>query len=136
MPARVCDEAALLIRDLAVREVLRGARVPRIVRDPALAVVMAERDVIKTVGKDRAVQLVLGHGREPLVPDCGREPVGHEDVYVLTRKLNFIECRPVVLDPEPVRDQVEECIADLYLFVPEFVGGSNFRWMIGEDFVG
>lgn len=82
MPARVNDEATFLIRDLAVGEVLRGARVPRIVRDRRLPVVVAERDVIEPVGEDRAVQLVLGHGREPLVRDHGREPVGHKDVLI------------------------------------------------------
>ena len=82
--ARVHDEAAFLIRDLAVREVLGRARVPRIVRDLALAVVVAERDVIERSREDRAVQLVLRNGGEPFVLDLRCEAVGHEDVVVLS----------------------------------------------------
>ena len=56
MPRRIDHEAAFLIPDLAVREVLGGARVPCVRGDLRLVMVMAERDVIETVGQDRAVE--------------------------------------------------------------------------------
>src|SRR5208337_3490258 len=80
MPCRIDHEAAFLIPDLAVREVLGGARIPCIVGDLRLVVVVAERDVIEVVGQDRAVELVLRNGRKPFVLDSGCKAVGHEHV--------------------------------------------------------
>ena len=72
VPRWIDHEPALLIPDLAVREVLGGARVPRVRRDLRLVMVMAERDVIEGIGQDRAVELVLRDGRKPLVLNGGR----------------------------------------------------------------
>jgi len=125
VPARVHDKAALCVRDLAVREILRGARIPRVVCDLRLVVVVAERDVVKPVREDRAVQLVLHHGSEPLVPDRGRKPVGHEHVGMIARELDLVVGRAVVLRPEHVGNQVEDRIPELHVLVPELVGGRD-----------
>ncbi len=51
--------------------------------------------------------------------------MGYEDIGVILCQFNFIVCRPVIFDAEHVRDQVEDRIANLHLFVPEFVRRSD-----------
>jgi len=96
-----------------------------------------ERDVIEPVREDRAVQLVLRNGREPLVLNRGRKPVGHQHVVVILCQFDLVVSRPVILDPKHVRDQVKDRIADLHLLVPEpvrrrDVGVVEFEHRVGR----
>ena len=134
--ARIDKQSAFLIRDLAVREVLGRSRVPRVVRDLRLPVVVAERDVIEPVGEDRAVQLVLRNGREPLVLDRRREPVGHQHVVVTRSQFDLVVRYPVILDPQHVGDQMKHRVANLHLLVPEFVRRRDPGGVVVEDRVG
>jgi len=79
---------------------------------------------------------VLGNGRKPLVPDRGREPVGHQHVVVIPCQLDLVVSRPVILDPQHVGDQVEYCIPDLHILIPERVRRNNLRVVVVEDRVG
>jgi len=134
VPARVDHKPAFLIPDLAVGQVLGGTRIPRVIRDLRLVVVVAERDVIEISGEDRAVQFVFGDRRKPLVLYRGCKPVGHEHVIVAAGKLDLVEGRSVILGPEHVRDQVEDRVAVLHLLVPEPVGRRDAGRVVGEDF--
>jgi len=137
MPPGIHEQPALGIRDLAIREILGRSRIPGIVRDLALAVVVPECNVIELIREDRAVQFVLRDGRQPLVLDRGRKPVGHQHIVITGRsQFDLVKGRAVILHPEHIGDEVEDRIPDLNLLVPEFVGRCYFRRMIREDFVG
>ena len=61
---------------------------------------------------------MLGHGCQPLVPDCGRKPVGHQHIVVTRRsQLDLVKGRAVILQAEHIGDQVEGRIPDLHHFV-------------------
>lgn len=129
----VHEQAALLVGDLAVRQKLRRARVPRVVRDLHLPVVVAERDVIEGVGEDGVVEFMLRDLHEPFVFDGGRKPVGHEHVCVAFAEFDFVEFGAVVLRYQHVREEVEDGVPDLYVFVPELVGRRDVCGVVGED---
>ena len=133
VPRRIDHETALLIPDLAVREILSGARVPRVRGDLRLVMVMAERDVIEAVGQDRAVELMLRDGRKPLVLYRCRKAVGHEHVIPAGCQFDRIVGRAVILHAEHVRDQVEDRIPDLHPLVSERVRGVDLRGVVIED---
>ena len=98
MPPGIHQQPALGIRDLPVGQVLGRPRIPGIVRDLALAVIVTERDVIELVRQDRAVQFVLGHGCQPLVLDRRRKPVGHQHIVIPGRsQLDLVKGRAVIL---------------------------------------
>ena len=119
--------------NLPVGQVLRGARVPGIVRDLALAVVVAERDVIEICGEDRAVELVLGDGREALVFYLRSRGRGSRARWCGRGRFHLVKGRAVILRPEHVGDEVEDRVADFHLLVPEFVGRRD-RDVVSEDF--
>jgi len=136
VPGRIDHEPAFFIPDLTVREVFDRTGIPGIVRDPALAVVVPERDVIEAVGEDRAVELVLRDGCQTLIPDRSRKPVSHQHVIAAAGDLDLIECCAVILRAEHVGNEMEDRVADLHLLVPELVGSGDAGRVVGEDFVG
>ena len=82
MPPGIDEQPALGIRDLPIGKVFGRPRIPGIVRDLALAVIVPECDVIELIRKDRAVQFVLCYGCQPLVLDRGCKPVGHQHIVI------------------------------------------------------
>ena len=134
--ARVHDQSAFGIRDLTVREVFRRARVPCIVRDLALAVVVAERDVIEP-----SERIVLSSSCSATVASrlsliAVARPWVTSTLWCPRSDLDLVIRRPVILDPEHVGDEVEDCVANLDLLVPESVCGCDPGRVVGEDFEG
>ena len=82
MPPGIYQQTAFGIRNLPIRQVLGRSRIPGIVRNLALAVIVPERNVIELIRQDRAVQFMLRNGSQPLILDCRRKPVGHQHIVI------------------------------------------------------
>ena len=131
---QVHKKPSLRIGDLTVRHVFGRPRVPRIIGNLHLPVVVAEGNIVEPVGEDRTVQLVFCDGREPFVLDGRCETVGHEHVIPFFCDLDLVIRNAVVLGPEHVRDQVEDRVTDLDMLVPEAVRSLDPGMVVREDF--
>jgi len=79
---------------------------------------------------------VLRDGCEALVLNLRCEAVGDEDVDVVFAEFYLIVRYPVVFHAEHVRDQVEDRVLQLELFVPESVGRRHLRGVVAKDLIG
>ncbi len=132
VPARVYDKSALGVAYLAVREELGRARVPGVTCDLRLVVVVAERNVIKSIGEDRAVELVLCNGGKPLVFYLRGKPVGDEHVVLVLCQVYRVKGRAVILGPEHVGEERKERVADLDLLGLEGIRGVDLGHVVPE----